>query len=94
MDLKNYQKFVMDCPLFDDVIYGLIGELGEVVEPYKKSKRTGDRHKPLNKEEWIKELGDVFWYLTRLAGSEGISLEEILEVNYKKLSKRHGISEV
>jgi NTP pyrophosphatase (non-canonical NTP hydrolase) len=85
----DYQKRVMDMPLYDDVVLGLVGEVGEVVEHIKKDRRPGDRRKPLSREKLIDEGGDVLWYLTRLFGENGVSLEEVMEFNVKKLTERH-----
>jgi NTP pyrophosphatase (non-canonical NTP hydrolase) len=85
----DYQKHVMNMPLYDDVVLGLVGEVGEVVEHIKKDRRPGDRRKPLSREKLIDEGGDVLWYLTRLFGENGVSLEEVMEFNVKKLTERH-----
>jgi NTP pyrophosphatase (non-canonical NTP hydrolase) len=85
----DYQKHVMNMPLYDDVVLGLVGEVGEVVEHIKKDRRPGDRRKPLSREKLIDEGGDVLWYLTRLFGETGVSLEEVMEFNVKKLTERH-----
>lgn len=76
-------------PCYDNLIYGIIGELGEVIEPIKKSERPGDRAQPYNREKLKLEFGDVYWYLTRLVHEHGFDLDEILKLNIEKLNKRH-----
>ena len=71
------------------VVLGLNGEAGEVAEQIKKAMRndggelTPDRIKSLKKE-----VGDVLWYLTRLADELGTSLTEIAQINVEKLYSR------
>lgn len=89
MDNKNYQEAVMAMPLYDDVVLGLVGEVGEVIEHIKKDRREGDKRKPLSREKLIDEGGDVLWYLTRLFGEHNITLEEVMEFNVAKLNERH-----
>lgn len=66
---------------------GLSGEVGELGEKIKKSVR--DNYKIEQKDPAIaKELGDIAWYLFRLVSDYGFSMNEILQMNYDKLSKR------
>lgn len=90
MGFKSYQKFVENCPDFDDAALGLPGEVGEVLELVKKDRRTGDYRQPLDPEKFMGECGDVLFYLTRLIYKNGLSLKEVAEFNKEKLLKRHG----
>jgi len=65
---------------------GLAGECGEVCDLLKKSLYHG--HK-LDIEHLKKELGDVLFYLTAIATKEGLTLEEVANVNVEKLMKRY-----
>jgi len=65
---------------------GLNGEAGEVAELVKKAMRDSDGVVPNAK--MAKELGDVLWYLSRLAAKCGYTLEEIAELNIHKLRDR------
>ena len=87
---NDYQAVVSDMPLYDDPALGLPGEVGEVLELIKKDRRPLDRRKLIDKEDLTKELGDVLWYMTRIATIYDISLSEIAETNIDKLTKRHG----
>jgi NTP pyrophosphatase (non-canonical NTP hydrolase) len=66
-----------------------LGETGEVQGKVKKVIRdmggeiTSDAAK-----EIAKELGDVLWYVARLADELGFSLEEIAQGNLDKLNSR------
>lgn len=63
---------------------GLAGESGEVAEKIKKLYRDNK----LVAEDLEKELGDVFWYLTRLCAWLEVQPSTILEKNLKKLEDR------
>lgn len=89
MNNITYQKLVMGMPLYDDVVLGLVGEVGEVIEHVKKDRRAGDKRKPLTREKLVDEGGDVLWYLTRLFGEHGITLDEVMAYNVNKLEARH-----
>lgn len=86
MKLSEYQEKVEAMPLYDDLLYGAMTELGEVVDIIKKGSRPGREIDTAHLEE---EIGDVFWYLTRLASKYNLNLEGILEWNIEKLEKRH-----
>lgn len=64
---------------------GLVGEAGEVAEKIKKLIRDANR---FNNEEILKELGDVVFYATALANIYGNGLQQVLELNMKKLDDR------
>jgi NTP pyrophosphatase (non-canonical NTP hydrolase) len=63
---------------------GLCGESGEVAEKIKKMIRDGN----LDTENLAKELGDVLWYLSQLSACFDLKLEEIADMNIKKLKSR------
>jgi len=65
---------------------GLAGETGEVVDYLKKCVFHGH---DLDKEKLTKELGDVLWYLARIADDCSISLEQIMIENIEKLKRRY-----
>lgn len=67
-------------------VMGLCGESGEVIDIVKKHLAQGHE---LDKENMIKELGDVCWYLAETCYALDITLEEVLEKNIEKLQKRY-----
>lgn len=89
--LESYQQFVNSMKVYPEkhaIVYptlGMIGEAGEVSEKVKKWLR-GDRE--LDKEELIKEIGDVMWYAASLADDLGYDLTSVLIANVAKLSSR------
>jgi NTP pyrophosphatase (non-canonical NTP hydrolase) len=65
---------------------GVGGEAGEVVDEVKKVAFHGHE---LNKEKLIEELGDVLWYVARMADSLAVPLSEVAGKNMDKLEKRY-----
>ena len=100
MDIIEYQEKA-ERTVNNDLIFreqisnlcmGLAGETGEVVDYLKKC--LYHDHK-LYKQDLIKELGDVMWYLTNIATFFKIPMTYILDENIKKLEERYpeGFSE-
>lgn len=68
---------------------GLAGEVGELSEKFKKCLRDKDGKVSYeDKILIIKELGDVLWYIAAIAKELNVPLEEVAEVNIKKLTAR------
>jgi NTP pyrophosphatase (non-canonical NTP hydrolase) len=65
---------------------GLAGEVGEVVDLIKKDRFQAQ---PFDRDKLRNEMGDVLWYLTNLATSVGMTLQEVAEANAAKLRKRY-----
>lgn len=95
MNFQEYQEAAKKTAVYPSIgesfVYpamGLAGEAGEVLEKVKKIFRD----KPEQNEEWrigmAKEIGDVLWYVTILAGEFGFSLEDIARLNIEKLASR------
>ena len=81
VELAPHQARLLDWTV------GLSGEAGEVSELIKHHIYGKEE---LNKMELAKEIGDVMWYLTALAETAGIHIEDVLELNTAKLAHRHG----
>ena len=62
----------------------LCGEAGEVAEKIKKFFRDED----FSKEDIVKELGDVLFYITALANHIGSDLQIVMNKNIEKLHDR------
>ena len=73
-----------DTRLVENVL-GLVGEAGEVAEKTKKLLRDSTK---LDRNDIIKEIGDVVFYATALANFFDSSLAEVLEMNMNKLNDR------
>jgi len=63
---------------------GLVGEAGECSEKIKKLYRDGR----FVHEDFVKELGDVFWYLTQLCAWAETTPSQVLTLNLNKLKDR------
>lgn len=66
---------------------GVAGEAGEVAEKVKKWVRNGWTTTRI-RAELRPELGDLLWYMTRLASHFDLSLVEIADANLRKLADR------
>ena len=69
--------------------FGMSAEAGEFTEVVKKIFLQG---KPYNEENVFhmkRELGDLCWYLAQACMALDINFEEVLEMNYEKLSARY-----
>jgi NTP pyrophosphatase (non-canonical NTP hydrolase) len=94
MTPADYTKWVVTQDLYPQNQYstafyalGLTGEAGEVAEKVKKLYRDGTSLG--GGDALVKELGDVLWYLTRIAEKCGYTLQDVIEKNVAKLSDRN-----
>jgi NTP pyrophosphatase (non-canonical NTP hydrolase) len=62
------------------------GEGGELFDAVKKYVIYC---KPLDRENVVEELGDLEFYMQSIRDTVGITREEVLEYNMKKLSERY-----
>lgn len=84
INFNTYQDHVKTTDKTTDkdvLIYGLVGEVGEIFTAFKKNKIE---EYPGFKEELKEELGDVLWYLSALALKYGLTLEDIAKNNKSK----------
>ena len=68
---------------------GMCAESGEFTEVVKKIIFQG---KSVNEENLFhlkRELGDIMWYVSQACIGLGISLEEVIQMNFEKLSARY-----
>ena len=96
MDLNSYQKNALGTdrvPTRDDDVslivpmLGLAGETGQLLSEYKKHLRDGEAHQ-LFKERVSEELGDLLWYVAKVASEFDLSLTDIAEANLIKVKHR------
>jgi NTP pyrophosphatase (non-canonical NTP hydrolase) len=90
MDLNEYQHRIARFDRSPNTLWyyglGLAGEAGEAANKLKKSYRQ--EADPLNQHALALELGDVLWYLARLADRLGYSLSTVAVLNIEKLERR------
>lgn len=68
---------------------GMSAEAGEFTEIVKKMVFQG---KPVNDDNMFhlkRELGDIMWYVSQACLGLDISLEEVIQMNFEKLSARY-----
>ena len=68
---------------------GINAEGGEFLEIIKKMVFQGKPWNEDNREHLIIELGDLLWYVAQATMALGISFDEVIETNVKKLEKRY-----
>jgi NTP pyrophosphatase (non-canonical NTP hydrolase) len=95
MELRHYQieshktaKTAVDSSADAMIpILGLAGEVGELLNEYKKKLRDGDAHERFG-DRVIEELGDILWYVAETATKFGANLEDIAQKNLQKTRSR------
>jgi NTP pyrophosphatase (non-canonical NTP hydrolase) len=78
-----------DVPRLLTAALGMSAEAGEFTEVVKKIFLQG---KPYNEENVFhmkRELGDLCWYLAQACMALDTNFEEVLQMNYEKLSARY-----
>lgn len=91
MNFDDYQREARTTAIYpasQAITYpllGLIGEVGEFANKYKKVIRDG---KEFAKEDMASELGDILWYLSNTASDAELSLNHIAIANNRKLMDR------
>lgn len=89
---SEYQKETRQTAIYppekalEYLCLGLASEAGEVAGKMKKVIRDTPNEFP--KKEMISELGDVLWYLARLADELGVDLSDVAQGNINKLLAR------
>ena len=78
-----------DVPRLVTAAFGLSAEAGEFTEVVKKILLQGKPYTEENVFHMKRELGDICWYLSQAFMSLDTNFEEILQMNYEKLSARY-----
>tara|TARA_B100000287_G_scaffold335605_1_gene321155 strand:- start:4586 stop:4990 length:405 start_codon:yes stop_codon:yes gene_type:complete len=68
---------------------GLNAEGGEFLEIVKKMVFQGKPWNAANKHHLVTELGDLMWYTAQACMALGVSFEDVIATNVKKLEKRY-----
>lgn len=100
MNFNDYQKKAITTDTFNgkgdfnsigfiNKVLGLAGESGEVADKVKKLHRNKNgKITEEDKQEIVKELGDVLWYLSAISHYLGVNLAIVAETNLDKLIDR------
>lgn len=89
--LNEYQesagKYQIASSPPEERVFGLLEEAGEVAAIFKRLLR-GDYNPDMCATKLHAELGDILWYLSRIAADNNWNLEEIATANLEKLESR------
>ncbi len=91
MHFDEYQQVARTTAIYPEEeaitypLLGLIGEVGEFSNKWKKTLRDGATFSQGDMES---ELGDILWYLSNLAFDCGINFDEMAGSNIDKLKDR------
>lgn len=69
-------------------VLDLLSELGEVAKELVKGSNYGREKLALNRDEWMMELGDVFYSIITIANNTNVDLEEALNKTIRKMQTR------
>jgi NTP pyrophosphatase (non-canonical NTP hydrolase) len=96
---SEYQKLVerlnelegqcANVPRLMTAAFGISAEAGELVEIIKKMFLQGKPYTEDNIIHMKKEAGDILWYMSQLCIALDTTFEELMEINYQKLSVRY-----
>ena len=97
MNFDEYQKAIESFAVYPReeelsaisyLTLGLNGEAGEVAEQVKKAIRNDGNITEERRAKILDEIGDVLWYVSRIAAEFNVSLGEVAEKNVTKLEQR------
>lgn len=98
MDFDEYQQLAAGSNAFagrdpaialNAALFGLGSETGTVLDIQKKL-LTGDLGVEVGRERACQELGDLLWYVARVANALEFSLSEIVEANLQRVRDMWG----
>jgi len=78
-----------DVPRLLTAALGLSAEAGEFTEVIKKIFLQGKSYNEENAFHLKRELGDICWYLAQACMALDTDFNEVLQMNYEKLSARY-----
>jgi NTP pyrophosphatase (non-canonical NTP hydrolase) len=78
-----------DVPRLVTAALGMSAEAGEFTEVVKKILLQGKPYDLQNQFHLKRELGDICWYLAQACMALDTNFEEVLQMNYEKLSARY-----
>lgn len=98
MDFNDYQAEALQTipvdftpeQVRDNAVYGICGEIGELVDILKKVKFQKHPFTEETKKHIILELGDILWYISEMATGMGVQLERVATMNIDKIRARYG----
>lgn len=94
MDFTEYQIFTRTTAVYplqeaqEYLVYGLVSEVGELTALLKREIRDREL---VDNIALQKELGDILWYLARLADECDIAFASVARCNVDKLTRRKNL---
>ncbi len=95
MNFDDYQAAARSVAVYPNIgnnlvypVLGLNGEAGEVAEKLKKAIRDRNGDIEPVRDDLIKELGDVLWYVASCCSELGVPMGEVANRNIEKLVDR------
>jgi len=85
----GHDILVQLTPLQASILHMAVGVSGEAGELLDAIKKHAVYQKQLDINNVIEEAGDILFYLTGLLNELGLTIEECMEANVAKLSKRY-----
>jgi NTP pyrophosphatase (non-canonical NTP hydrolase) len=94
MNLKEYCNWTGNTcakleTLFEDnihMLFGMMTEIGELIDVYKKDLAY---KKPIDIVNVKEEIGDIMFYIASFCRINNLNLDEIISTNVKKLESRY-----
>lgn len=86
MAMRTNDETMSEFDMLRNAVYGMNGEAGEIIDLLKKYEFQGH---DLDRDELIKECGDILWYCALFATALGEDLQSIMERNIEKLKDRY-----
>ena len=87
--LNELEKQGADVSRLLTAAFGMSAEAGEFTEVVKKIFLQGKPYTEENVFHMKRELGDLCWYLAQACMALNTNFDEILQMNYEKLSARY-----
>ena len=103
MNFEDYQEIIETFAVYPRdnelvavsyLALGLNGEAGEVADEVKKAIRNDGEISAERRARILDEIGDVLWYITRLAIEFDTPLVEIARANVEKLEQRRRLNDL
>ena len=90
MDIQEYSELALRTANKENAIihacFGMCGEAGEIIDYVKKGVFYG---KDMDTQHLVEEVGDLMWYINLLVSDLGVTWDEVLTTNIRKLEARY-----
>lgn len=90
MNIEEYSELALRTANKENAIihacFGMCGEAGEIIDYVKKGVFYG---KDMGTQHLVEEVGDLMWYINLLVFDLGVTWDEVLTTNIKKLEARY-----